>query len=116
MKVNSQVNDIVKGIVDYMRSKQALALLPEVAEQLTRQSWLQVDPNLAVVSAPVKLTVSQQKALKAKLDVLLGRNMRLKTKIDPTIVAGIRIEVAGQVIDATINAHLKDLQEKIIYD
>jgi F-type H+-transporting ATPase subunit delta len=115
MKTNLETQAIVEGLVDYLKSKQALDLLPQIIEELTQRTWGKVDPNLAVVSAPIKLTSAQIKEIGKHLTQLMQRPIRVKAKLDKEIVGGFLIEVGGQMIDATLDGQLKDLKQKIIY-
>lgn len=116
MKDSHQVEAITEAILDYLQAKKALDLLPQIAQKLTEASWVKIDPSLAQISAPVKLSPLQIKAIQTKLSQLFKRPIRVKTKIDPGIIAGLKISVAGKIIDATVNSRLKTLKEQIIYD
>jgi F-type H+-transporting ATPase subunit delta len=115
MKDSYQIEAITEAILDYLRTKKALDLLPSIAQKLTEKSWVKIDPDLAQISAPIKLSSLQTKAIQTKLSAGLKRPIRVKTKIDPAIIAGLKIIVAGKVIDATVNNRLKILKEQIIY-
>jgi len=116
MKSQPQINAIVNGIVSYLEDNQSLDLLPLIAQELVKQSWVRIDPNLAVVSAAIALDAKQQANIKAHLSEILKRPIRLKTQVDKSIIAGLKIEIAGQVIDGTLNRQLQDLKQQIIYD
>lgn len=115
MKDSYQIEAITEAILDYLQSKKALDLLPSIAQKLTEAGWVKIDPDLAQISAPIKLSSLQTKAIQTKLSAGFKRPIRVKTKIDPGIIAGLKIIVAGKVIDATVNNRLKTLKEQIIY-
>ncbi|MDZ7586929.1 MAG: F0F1 ATP synthase subunit delta [Patescibacteria group bacterium] len=116
MKDSVQIEAITDAILDYLQINKALDLLPQIAQRLTAESWVKIDPDLAQITAPIKLSLLQIKAIKKQLSTHFKRPIRVKTKIDSSIIAGLRINVAGKIIDATINHRLKALQEQIIYD
>lgn len=116
MKSDYQVNAIVEGILSYLQEKKALDLLPMVADQLIKQSWVRFDPHLATVTSKVKLDKSQLTKIKQILSVKYDQPIRIKNLIDKKIVAGFKILIAGEVIDGTINKRLKDLKQVISYD
>lgn len=116
MKDDQQVIQIVNGIVDYLQSIKALDLLPQVAEKLTNAGWVKLDPELALVYCRIKLSPGQIKMIKTWLSRLYGRPIRIKTFIDPSIIAGLKINIGGKTIDATINRRLEDLKQQVIYD
>ena len=116
MTATRQLDQIISGIIDYLQATNQLDLLPQLAAKLTEQSRFTVDPNLAVVYSKQKLTSTQLKNLKKTLNQLFGRSLRLKNKLDNHIIACFRVEVAGQVIDATVNQKLKQVKNTIIFD
>jgi len=116
MKPQVQIDAIVNGIISYLEDNQTLDLLPLIAQELIKQSWVRIDPNLAVVSSAIALNAKQQANIKTHLSKVLKRPIRLKTQVDKSIIAGLKIEVAGQIIDGTLNRQLQDLKQQIIYD
>ena len=58
------VDDLVKAVIDYLKSQRQLELLSQVAEKLTQAGLTATDPNLATVSSAQPLTLSQKQALK----------------------------------------------------
>jgi len=116
MKSDHQIQAIVNGIISFLEEKKSLDLLPEVANELIKQSFFRVDPNLAVVSSPIKLSTTQTSSIKQILSQQFDRPIRIKTKIDKSIIAGLKIEVAGLVVDGTVNRKLQELKTNVIYD
>ncbi len=116
MKSDIKVNQIVDGIVSYLTEKKSLDLLPDVAKELLKHSWVRFDPNLAVVSSRTKPSQDQLKQIKNILSEKFNRTIRLKFKPDRSIIAGFKIKIAGQVIDGTINKKLIDLKQEVLYD
>ncbi len=116
MKDLNQIETIVDSIIEYLSSSQSLDLLPEIAKKLTEKSWVKIDPNLALISSAVKLSTVQQALVKKTLSQHFHRPIRIKTKLDPAIIAGLKINVAGKIIDATLNHRLESLKDQVIYD
>jgi len=116
MKFYNKTDSIVEGFLSYLEEEKLLDLLPEVAKKLSQQSFVRIDPNLAVVSSSVKLDKKQTDQIKQHLSRYLNRSIRIKAKIDKSIIAGLKIEVAGQMIDSTVNRKLKELKTQVIYD
>ena len=107
---------IVAGIIEYLKSHGCLDLLPAVAEKLTRESYSQIDPYQATVVTAVPLTAAQKQAITNSLSRTLGHKIKLKTKNDPLIIAGMKIFIAGKIIDSSYLKQLQDLNQEINYD
>ena len=115
MKPDSKIDSIVRGILDYLESKKTLDLLPQVIEGLTKQGLNRVDPNLALISSPVKMESGHVAQIRQILTKLFKRPIQVKTRIDQSIIAGFSIEVAGQVIDASVNKQLEEVKQQMLY-
>lgn len=114
--MKAQVNVIVEGILTYLSDKKSIDLLPEIAEELTKQSWVRIDPNLATVKSAIKLSTQQLNQIKTSLSHYFDRPIRVRQNIDKSIIGGFKINVAGQTIDATVNKKLEGLKDQIIYE
>ncbi len=109
-------DDLVRAVIDYLKSKNQLDLLPAVAEKLTEAGFTAADPNLATVTSAVALETKQKQSLKNTLSQIFNRPIRLKTLVDPGLLAGLRISLGGKVIDTSLSRQLNELNETIIYD
>ena len=116
MKSSQIVNQIVSGILAYLEENKSLDLLPQISKELTKQSWIKIDPNLATVSTRTKLTPNQISLIKTNLSKHFQRPIRIKSIQDSSIIAGLKITIAGFEIDTTVNRQLKELKSQLLYD
>ncbi|MBU1085279.1 MAG: ATP synthase F1 subunit delta [Candidatus Beckwithbacteria bacterium] len=116
MRAKVQVNAIVKGFLSYLTEKKSIDLLPEIAEELVKQSWVRVDPNLATIKSSIKLSKNQISQIKSALKKHFNRSIWIKQQLDKSIIGGFKINIAGQTIDATINKKLEGLKNQVIYE
>ena len=59
------------------------------------------------------MTAQQTQALHAKLEKLTGKNIDLKTKVDPGVLGGIRLDMEGTELDGTVQNRLAALRRDI---
>lgn len=73
------------------------------------------DHNIAetVVTSAVALSDSQMEALKAKLEKMSGKQVSLIQKKDPSVVAGLRVEIEGKQLDGTVQGRLSGISRKL---
>ena len=73
------------------------------------------DHNIAeaLVTSAVELSDDQKKALTEKLKKVSGKNVSLVTKVNPDIVAGIKVELEGVELDGSVSGRLKDISKKL---
>lgn len=67
----------------------------------------------AVVTTAVALDETRKSALIAKLSKVSGKKVSLIQKIDPKVVAGVKVEMEGVELDGTVSGRLNDLSRKL---
>ncbi|MBQ8306328.1 MAG: ATP synthase F1 subunit delta [Blautia sp.] len=67
----------------------------------------------AVVTSAVPLGEAQEKALRAKLEAVSGKTISLIKKVDPKVVAGIKVELEGRQLDGTVSGRLDGISRKL---
>ena len=67
----------------------------------------------ATAISAVPLTEQQRAALHAKLESLTGKTIDLKTKVDPAVLGGIRLDIEGTELDGTVQNRLSALRRDI---
>lgn len=65
------------------------------------------------VTSAVALTPEQEQALTAKLEQVSGKKVSLSVKVDPSVVAGLRVEMEGKQLDGTVAGRIADISKKI---
>ena len=51
--------------------------------------------------------------LKEKLEKVSGNKISLLTKINPSLVAGLKVEIEGVELDGTVSGRLNDISKKL---
>ena len=64
----------------------------------------------AEVVTAVKLTAAQAKGLKAALAQALGQDPEITTRVDPSILGGLKVKVGSRLFDASLRAKLDSLK------
>ncbi|MCD7717319.1 MAG: ATP synthase F1 subunit delta [Lachnospiraceae bacterium] len=82
-------------------------------EEYTRR--YNADHNIAeaVVTSAVELTGAQTAALKDKLEKQTGKTVILTQRIDPSVVAGLRVELEGKQLDGTVKDRMAGISRKL---
>lgn len=100
---------IVASLVQNARGRRVRALLRR-AESIVADQRSSI---VATVYAAAPLNAEQQTRLQNALRARYGSAVTLNTVIDPTVVGGLRVQVADDVIDASVSARLADLRQRI---
>ncbi len=69
--------------------------------------------TVASVVSAAALTEAQSDRLRQALAAKYGTEISLNAVIDPSIVGGLRVQIADDVIDASISAKLADLRQRL---
>ena len=67
----------------------------------------------AVVTSAIALSDGQMAALKEKLEKMSGRTVLLTQKLDPSVLAGLKIELEGRQMDGTVRGRLSGISGKL---
>ena len=65
------------------------------------------------MTSAVALSEQQCEALKEKLEKISGKKISLSIKIDPSVLAGLRVEVEGTQLDGTVQSRLAGVSKKM---
>ena len=64
----------------------------------------------AEVTTAVALSPAQAKGLKAALALSLGKDPEIETRVDPTILGGMKVRVGSRLFDASLRSKLDSLR------
>ena len=67
----------------------------------------------AVAVSAVPMTEQQTARLHEKLEAVTGKQIDLKTKVDPAVLGGIRLDLEGTELDGTVKNRLASLRRSI---
>lgn len=67
----------------------------------------------AVATSAVGLTADQQEALRRKLEKISGKQVVLEVRKDPSVIAGLRVEMEGKLLDGTVHGRVQDLSRRL---
>ena len=67
----------------------------------------------ATAISAVAMTKEQTARLHEKLKAVTGKKIDLKTKVDPSVLGGIRLDIEGTELDGTVQNRLANLRKNI---
>jgi F-type H+-transporting ATPase subunit delta len=68
----------------------------------------------AEARAAVPLTEEEQRRLASALARLIGKRVILETRLDPSVLAGVVVEVGGRLIDGSAAGRLARMREELL--
>lgn len=100
---------IVASLVRHPRERRVRQLLSRAMRVVADQRGRAV----ATVIAAVPLSAAQSERLSAALSQRYGTPVSLNTVVDPSVVGGLRVQIADDVIDASVSTRLADLRQRL---
>lgn len=107
------MSEIISNFLNLLAEKDRANVLPEISA--TFQAMVDVERNICqgtIVSA-TELSAALQEKTKETLEKITGKQIVLKTEIDPSIFGGIIAKVGDLVLDGSIKTQLEGLKESI---
>ena len=100
---------IVSSLVQQTRERRVRQILSRAMDLVADQRGSMV----ATVVTARPLSAAQTERLSAVLSQRYGRKVGLNAVIDPSVVGGLRVQIADDVIDASVAARLNDLRQRL---
>ncbi|GAA1947094.1 F0F1 ATP synthase subunit delta [Microbacterium deminutum] len=100
---------IVSSLVQQPRDRRVRPLLSHAMDIVADQRGSIV----ATVHTATPLSAAQSERLSAVLSKRYGKQIGLNAVIDPSVVGGLRVQIADDVIDASVAARLTELRQRL---
>lgn len=117
--------DLVAALLDGKVTRATLQLVTEAAlyprgrsleanlDAYARLAAQQRERLVAVVRTAVELGQAQRDRLAASLARMYGRDVHLNVVVDPTVIGGLSVRIADDVIDGTVAGRLETVRRKL---
>ena len=107
---NDKGSNFLKLLLEYGR----VAVLPEIAEHFDAlKADIENTVDVTITSA-APISAAQQKVIAKALKERLGRDVRIETYIDETLIGGAVIRAGDVVIDGSLRSRLSSLSNALI--
>ena len=111
--LRGQVHLYVLNFLKILCEKGTLRELPGCARAY-RVRYNQAHSILeATATSAIPLTKAQTEALHDKLEKLTGKQINLHTKVDATVLGGLRLDIEGTELDGTVQNRIASLRSSI---
>lgn len=113
---------LLKGTVSDATALIVASLVQQPGERRVRQLLTHAErivadqrgTTVATVVTAVPLDAAQVQRLAAVLSRRYGSRIALNTVVDPAVVGGLRVQVADDLIDASVSSRLADLRLRLV--
>lgn len=99
-----------KKFLGLMASKRRASFIASAITAFEALSAAERGVIAAEVTTAVKLTAEQESGLKAALRQALGKDPEIETRVDPSILGGLKVRVGSRLYDASLRSKLDSLR------
>lgn len=103
----------VLNLLKLLCERSALGLCPGCLEQLRALVYAERGILPVEVISAVPLTDAQQEALRSKLAAKTGKTIILQSKLDPSVLGGVKLRYEGRELDGTAAGRLDALRHRL---
>ncbi|QIG38198.1 F0F1 ATP synthase subunit delta [Microbacterium sp. 4R-513] len=100
---------IVSSLVQQPRERRVRQLLSRAMDLVADQRGRTV----ATVVSAVPLNAAQAERLAGALSKRYGTDVSINSVVDPSVVGGVRVQIADDVIDASVSSRLAELRQRL---
>jgi F-type H+-transporting ATPase subunit delta len=93
-----------------MASKHRLFVMPQLIAELRQMIAAEKGEVTAEVTSATPLTAAQTEKLIATLKARVGKDIKLKTTVDESLIGGLVVKLGSMMIDTSIRAKLAGLK------
>lgn len=104
------LSTVMTNTIALMASNRRLFVLPQLVSDLTARIAAEKGEVTAEVTSATALSAAQAKALAASLKAKVGKDVKLQTTVDESLIGGLIVKLGSSMIDTSVKAKLAALQ------
>ena len=104
------LSPLMTNTIALMASKRRLFVLPHLVANLRARLADERGEMTAEVTSATKLTTAQAKKLAETLKAKVGKDVKLHTTVDESLIGGLIVKLGSTMIDTSVKAKLAALQ------
>lgn len=106
----AQFGETTRKFIGFVAAQRRVAALPSMITSFEALSAAYRGVVAAQVTTAIALTPEQAKGLKAALRQALGKDPEIETRVDPSILGGLKVRVGSRLYDASLKSKLDSLK------
>lgn len=108
--VSSKVNAVTKALIAQAVGAVRGRRIAIVLDQFGKQVAAYGDSLVATVTVSSALDTNQVERLRSSLAKTYGQQIRLNVEVDSSIIGGMVVQIAGEIIDGSVSSRLQNLK------
>jgi F-type H+-transporting ATPase subunit delta len=108
-----EVEPLVLNLVQLLLERGGFAIIPEVVSEYRRLLDEQRNIERAEATTAVPLDEEDEKRLAKQLEDITGKQVVLEHRLDPELIGGVVVRVAGKLMDGSTRGRLQALKREL---
>jgi F-type H+-transporting ATPase subunit delta len=104
------LSTVTSNTIALMASKRRLFVLPQLVANVKARIAIEKGEVTADVTSASALSADQAKKLAATLKARVGKDVKLNTSVDESLIGGLIVKLGSTMIDTSVKAKLAALQ------
>ncbi len=103
----------IMNFIGLLIDNNRFSYIEEICEEFIDGANERLNIQIAEITSAVELTRGEIKDIKRLLEKQLGTNIEIRTIIDSSYIAGIRLKIKDKVFDNTVISKLNTIKERV---
>ncbi|WP_128896227.1 F0F1 ATP synthase subunit delta [Longirhabdus pacifica] len=108
-----EASDVLKNTLLFMMERNRLDILPSLLEYYVRTANEALGREQATVFTPRELSAEEAKQITATFSKLTGKQITVNTKIDASLLGGIKVRIGDRLYDGSLAGKLTKLERTL---
>jgi F-type H+-transporting ATPase subunit delta len=105
-----KLSPLLANTLQLMASKRRLFVLPQMVANIEERIAIENGEVTAEVTSAAAMSADQAAKLAATLKASVGKEVKLKTSVDESLIGGLVVKLGSTMIDTSVKAKLAALQ------
>ena len=110
---HGRVPDCVSDFICLLTEKGYIRSFPDCQAEFEKQYNLLRRISIAEAYSARELSEDECKKLKSRLEASTGRRIKLRTRVDETIVGGMIVKIDGRLYDGSLRSRITEILEEM---
>ena len=103
----------VRNLMLLLLERDRLHQLPQIVEVFHEMVLEDRGIVIADVTTAIQLDAAEAERVQARLTQMVGRDIQIRTHVDPEIIGGIVIRMGDTLIDGSVKTQLRQLRQRM---
>ena len=101
------------SLLQVLAKRRRLSIVVELGAAYREAYYKHKGISKVELSSARELSQTELAAISSQLEAQLQTKVQISNSLDPSLIAGYRLDISGQVLDSSLKARLKELRQLV---